>query len=83
MRRVRRLFFADRTVPIIVEACATVGPRTQALTFASWRIRKVGDDIVLSPRPKDWSAYMAAGVRVSEDFMVDVDDLSMQERDSA
>jgi antitoxin VapB len=46
-------------------------------------IRKVGDDIVLSPRPKDWSAFLAAGVRVSEDFMADADDLPLQERDTA
>ncbi len=46
-------------------------------------IRKVGDEIVLSPRPKDWSAFLAAAVRVSEDFMADVDDLPLQERDTA
>ena len=46
-------------------------------------IRKVGDEIVLSPRPKDWSAFLAAEVRVSEDFMADVDDLPLQERDTA
>lgn len=46
-------------------------------------IRKVGDEIVLSPRPKDWSAFLAAGRRVSEDFMADVDDLPLQERDTA
>ena len=46
-------------------------------------IRKVGNDIVLSPRPKDWSAFLAAGFRVSDDFMVDADDLPLQERDSA
>ncbi len=46
-------------------------------------IRKVGDEIILSPRPKDWSAFLAAGVRVSDDFMADADDLPLQERDSA
>ena len=46
-------------------------------------IRKVGDEIVLSPRPKDWSAFLAAEVRVSEDFMPDVNDLPLQERDTA
>ena len=46
-------------------------------------IRKVGHEIMLSPRPKDWSAFLAAGVRVSDDFMADADDLPLQERDSA
>ena len=45
-------------------------------------IRKVGDEIVLSPRPKDWSGFLAAKVQVSEDFMADVEDLPLQERDA-
>ena len=43
-------------------------------------IRKVGEEIVLSPRPRDWSAFLASNVRASEDFMVEVEDLPMQER---
>lgn len=46
-------------------------------------IRKVGDEIVLSPRPKDWSGFLAAQLRVSGDFMADVEDLPLQERDIA
>lgn len=46
-------------------------------------IRKVGDEIVLSPRPKDWSGFLATQVQVSDDFMADVEDLPLQERDSA
>lgn len=46
-------------------------------------IRKVGDDVILSPRPSDWSAFLASDVRVSEDFMVGVDDLPVQERSFA
>lgn len=46
-------------------------------------IRKVGDEIILSPRPKDWSGFLAAQVRVSGDFMADVEDLPLQERDIA
>ncbi len=46
-------------------------------------IRKVGEDVVLSPRPKDWSGFLASGVQVSDDFMVGVDDLAVQEREFA
>lgn len=46
-------------------------------------IRKVGDEIVLSPRPKDWSKFLADAIPVSEDFMADVEDLPLQQRDSA
>ena len=43
-------------------------------------IRKVGEDLVLSPRPEDWSAFLASAVRASDDFMEGVDDLPVQER---
>ncbi|MCY7308631.1 MAG: type II toxin-antitoxin system VapB family antitoxin [Rhodoferax sp.] len=43
-------------------------------------IRKVGEDIVLSPRPRDWSSFLASKSRVSDDFMAGVDDLPVQER---
>jgi antitoxin VapB len=43
-------------------------------------IRKIGDDVVLSPRPKDWSAFLASGTGVSSDFMADIEDLPVQER---
>jgi antitoxin VapB len=43
-------------------------------------IRKVGDEVILSPRPKDWSAFLASNLRASEDFMAEVSDLPVQER---
>ena len=43
-------------------------------------VRKVGSDVVLSPRPADWSAYLADTPLASEDFMKDVEDLTVQER---
>ena len=46
-------------------------------------IRKVGDEIVLSPRPKDWSRFLADAIPVSEDFMADVEDLPLQQPDTA
>ena len=41
-------------------------------------IRKVGDEVILSPRPSDWSDFLASKVRSSEDFMVDIDDPSLR-----
>ncbi len=46
-------------------------------------IRKVGEEIVLSPRPKDWEGFLTSQVHVSDDFMAGVDDLPLQERDTA
>lgn len=43
-------------------------------------IRKVGEDLVLSPRPADWREFLASPVRASDDFLDDVKDLPVQER---
>lgn len=43
-------------------------------------IRKVGDDVILSPRPMDWAGFLASEVRASDDFMEGIEDLPLQER---
>jgi antitoxin VapB len=43
-------------------------------------IRKVGDDVILSPRPADWSGFLASKVCASDDFMAGVEDLPVQQR---
>jgi antitoxin VapB len=43
-------------------------------------IRKVGDEVILSPRPKDWSALLAPEAAASKDFMKNVEKLPVQER---
>ena len=43
-------------------------------------IRKVGEEVILSPRPADWSEYLRSGPVASEDFMEGVEDLPVQER---
>jgi antitoxin VapB len=44
-------------------------------------IRKVGDDVILSPRPREWRSYLASAPVASEAFMAEVDDLPVQERE--
>ena len=44
-------------------------------------IRKEGSDVVLSPSPSDWSAYLAEGPAASASFMESVEDLPVQERE--
>ena len=44
-------------------------------------IRKIGEDVVLSPHPLDWSGFLGSKVRASDDFMAGVGDLPVQERD--
>jgi antitoxin VapB len=44
-------------------------------------IRRHGHEVILSARPRDWSAYLASGRVASNEFMEGVDDLPVQERE--
>ena len=44
-------------------------------------IRKVGEDVILSPRPRDWRTYLASAPVASEAFMANVENLPVQERE--
>jgi antitoxin VapB len=44
-------------------------------------IRKEGQDVVLSPRPFQWSSYLEEAPKASGDFMENVEDLPVQERE--
>lgn len=44
-------------------------------------IRKDGDDVILSPRPRDWNAYLQSAPVASDTFMNDLEDLPVQERE--
>ena len=43
-------------------------------------ISKVGDNIVLSPRPPDWGDFLDSNLVAPADYMDDVEDLPLQER---
>lgn len=45
-------------------------------------IRKEGSEVVLSPRPFDFTSYLAEGPVASATFMDDVEDLLLQERET-
>jgi antitoxin VapB len=44
-------------------------------------IRKEEGKVILSARPFDWTSYLAEGPVASADFMEDVEDLPVQERE--
>ena len=44
-------------------------------------IRKEGSDVVLSPRPSDWSSYLAEAPVASPSFMESIEDLPPEERE--
>ena len=57
-------------------------PKDDQFTTDVVFIRKEGDDVVLSPRPRDWREYSASAPSASEGFMSEVEDLPAQERES-
>jgi antitoxin VapB len=44
-------------------------------------IRKVGEDVILSPRPRDWKSYLVAAAAASAAFRAGVEDLPVEERE--
>ena len=44
-------------------------------------IRKEGDEVILSSRPATWDAYLAEGPIASDNFMTEVEELPVQERE--
>jgi antitoxin VapB len=43
-------------------------------------IRRVGESVILTPRPSDWSGFFASATKASADFMADVERMPVQER---
>jgi antitoxin VapB len=54
-------------------------PEEFQFTTSEVFIRKQGDDVILSARPKDWSSYLTSGPVASKEFMEQVEDLPTQD----
>ncbi len=74
MRRTAKIFLNNRSQAVRL-------PKEFQFNTPEVFIRKEGSDVVLSPRPSDWSSYLAEGPVASEDFMQDVEKLPPQERE--
>ncbi len=74
MQRTAKIFMNNRSQAVRL-------PKEFQFSTAEVYIRKEGDDVVLSARPSDWSAYLASGPVASNEYMKDVEDLPMQERE--
>lgn len=74
MRRTAKIFMNNRSQAVRL-------PKEFQFNTAEVFIRKEGSDVVLSPRPTDWSSYLAEGPVASEDFMQAVEKLPVQERE--
>jgi antitoxin VapB len=55
-------------------------PKEYQFSTSDVFIRKEGEDVILSPRPKDWGPYLENAPVASEGFMSNVEDLPLQER---
>jgi antitoxin VapB len=56
-------------------------PRDLEIDADEVLIRREGDSIILTPKPRDWDDYFARGRRLTEDFPNMIDDTAPQTRD--
>ncbi len=74
MRRAAKVFMNNRSQAVRL-------PKEFQFTTSEVFIRKEGSDVILSPRPADWSSYLDEGPIASDQFMTSVEDLPVQERE--
>jgi len=73
MQRTAKIFMNNRSQAVRL-------PKEFQFATNEVYIRSQGDDVILSPRPMDWSVYLTSGPVASAEFMVGVEDLPVQER---
>jgi antitoxin VapB len=73
MKRTAKIFMNNRSQAVRL-------PKEFQFNAREVFIRKEGSDLILSPRPLDWSSYLAEGPVASKTFMEGVEDLPVQER---
>jgi len=72
MRRVAKVFMNNRSQAVRL-------PIEFQVATSEVFIRKEGSDVILSPRPTDWSSYLDEGPVASDEFMKSVGELPVQE----
>jgi antitoxin VapB len=73
MQRTAKIFMNNRSQAVRL-------PKEFQFATSEVFIRKEGDEVILSARPQDWSAYLTSGPVASDEFMEGVEDLPVQER---
>ena len=74
MQRTAKIFMNNRSQAVRL-------PKEFQFSTSEVFIRRDGDDVILSPRPADWTNYLTSGPVASNEFMEGVGDLPVQERD--
>jgi antitoxin VapB len=72
MRRTAKVFMNNRSQAVRL-------PKEFQFSTSEVFIRRQGEDVVLSPRPTDWSGLFE-GPFASNEFMEGIEDLPVQER---
>jgi antitoxin VapB len=73
MQRRAKIFMNNRSQAVRI-------PKEFRFSTSEVYIRKEGDEVILSPRPADWSAYLQRHAAASEEFMNNVEELPFEER---
>jgi len=74
MQRTARVFMNNHNQAVRL-------PKEFQFSTSEVYIRKEGDNVVLSPRPTDWSGFFASEKVASSEFMEGIEDLPVQERE--
>ena len=74
MPRTAKVFMTNRSQAVRL-------PKDYQFSTSEVFIRKEGDDVILSPRPRDWAPYLEHAPVASSAFMDHVEDLAVQERE--
>ena len=73
MQRIAKLFMNNRSQAVRL-------PKECQFRTREVFVRKQGEDVILSPKPADWSEYLSLNAVASKEFMKGVTDLPVQER---
>jgi antitoxin VapB len=73
MQRTAKIFMNNRSQAVRL-------PKEFQFSTSEVYIRKEGDEVILSSRPQDWSAYRSPHPVASEDFMDGIEELPFEER---
>ena len=74
MQRTAKIFMNNRSQAVRL-------PKEFQFSTTDVFIRRNGDDVILSARPNDWSAYLTSGPVASDKFMEGIEDMPVQERE--
>jgi antitoxin VapB len=73
MQRTAKIFMNNRSQAVRL-------PKEFQFKTSEVFISRQGDDVILSPRPKDWSEFFSSEAAASKEFMKNVEKLPVQER---